>query len=142
MPLAVESLQKGVPHSVSASPPQMSLTRTSRRPVSARTRAKSRLDLRLDRVVGADRDAPAPLGRDQLRRLLQRLRPPRGRGPVPHAAARAVDGGARSAQHAGDAAARAPRRTGNNGHLISKRTARHATSFDIENQNDDRRQAR
>ena len=40
-PWEVESFQKGDPHSVSGSPPQMSFTRTSRRPESDRTRAKS-----------------------------------------------------------------------------------------------------
>ena len=99
---------------------------------------KELLDLRLDRVVGADGNAPATLRRDQLGRLLQRLRPSRGGGPAPHAATGAVYGGTRSAQHAGDTPAGTARRTGNDGHLISKRTVRHFASFDVENQNDRR----
>ena len=41
-PWVTETAQKGEPHSVSASPPQMSLTSTSSRPSSARTRSNSR----------------------------------------------------------------------------------------------------
>ena len=78
-------------------------------------------DFRLHGVVRPDGDAAAALRGDHLRRLLDRLGSPGGGGFAPHAPSRAVDRGARRTQHAGDAAPRAARGAGNDGHLAVQR---------------------
>ena len=64
-PWAIVSSQNGLPHSVSASPPQMSFTRTPGRPALLRTDPREQLlHCGFDRVVGAYGDAPAPVRGD------------------------------------------------------------------------------
>ena len=126
-PWATETAQKGEPHSVSASPPQMSLTSTSSRPSSARTRSNSRSTS--DSTVWSvlEGDAAAALRGDHLRGFLDRFGPPFGGGPSPARCVRCSRRGACRAQHAGDAASRAASGAGNDGHLATKRLVRHGS---------------
>ena len=93
---------------LSTSPPQMSLTSTSRRPWSRSMRAGEGLHLGRVEVVDGDRDAGAAELGDERRRLLDRLGPVvvGAQGPGRAGAAGADDGGAGLAERGGDAASR------------------------------------
>ena len=86
-------------------------------------------DLGLNGVVGAYGDPPATLRGHHLRGLLDGLGPPGSRGAAPDAAPGAVHGGPRRTQHAGDAAAGAARRAGDDGHPVEQKPVRHGANL-------------
>ena len=116
----------GASHSKSFSPPQMSLTSTSRRPCSASMRATSASTCVGLEVVGRDGD-PRAAGRvDELGGLLDRLGPVVLRALLARAAAGAVDGRARLAERDGDPAPGAAGRARHERHLPGQRTRHRA----------------
>ncbi len=84
--------------------------------VGALDAPEQRLHLGLARVIDAQRDRRAAGGLDDCRRLIDGLRPSIWRWLAFDASSRAVDGRAGFAERARDAAARAARRSGHEGH--------------------------